>query len=36
MEMWNQSIEKRIAAAQERLFIERCQHLHPVADAKPA
>jgi len=36
MEMWNQPIELRIAAAQERLFIERCQHLHPSADTKSA
>ena len=29
MEMWEQPLELRIAAAQKRLLIERCQHLHP-------
>jgi hypothetical protein len=28
MEMWNQSVEQRIAAAQARLLVERCQLLH--------
>ena len=29
METWNQPVEQRIAAAQARLLVERCQHLHP-------
>jgi hypothetical protein len=29
MEIWDQPLEIRIAAAQERVFEERCQKLHP-------
>jgi hypothetical protein len=28
MEIWDQPLETRIAAAQDRLFIERCRYLH--------
>lgn len=31
MEMWNLPDEERIAAAQARLLVERCQHLHRTA-----
>ena len=34
MEMWNQPVELRIAAAQERLLVERCQQLRPCQSVK--
>jgi hypothetical protein len=34
--MWDQPLEMRIAAAQARLFVERCQNLHRELDAKAA
>jgi hypothetical protein len=34
MAIWDQPIELRIAAAQQRLFAERCQNLHNSQDAK--
>lgn len=33
MTIWEQPIELRIATAQQRLFVERCQNLRP--DANP-
>jgi hypothetical protein len=35
MEIWNQPLEARIAAAEERLLIERCSHLHHVRAPRP-
>ena len=34
MTIWEQPIELRIATAQQRLIIERCQRLHPDPSAK--
>jgi hypothetical protein len=36
MAMWDQPLEMRIAAAQARLFVERCQNLHGELDRKGA
>ena len=36
MALWDQPLELRIAAAQARLFIERCQNLHSELDKKHA
>ena len=33
MTIWEQSIELRIATAQQRLIVERCQRLRPEANA---
>jgi hypothetical protein len=35
MEVWDQPIEQRIAAAQQRVFVERCKNLHHGPDVKP-
>ena len=32
MAMWDKPLELRIAAAQARLFVERCQNLHRELD----
>ena len=35
MAIWDQPTEARIAAAKERLIVERCQNLHRSLDEKP-
>jgi hypothetical protein len=36
MEVWDQPLEQRIAAAQQRLLVERCLRLHHGFAGKPA
>ena len=36
MEAWDQPIDQRIAAAQQRLLVERCQNLRHSSNVKPA